>query len=157
MQKKVLYIVLGVVLVLALGGIGYATMHKTSKASTSNAYGSTTPSNSASTNTSTGAVVQTKTASNVGPYLADSSGYALYTYGADTNGVSNCSGSCLAAWPAYAPTDTAATLPTGVTVITRADSSKQYAYKGSPLYTFTSDSVGQVTGNGVANFTVAKP
>ena len=49
------------------------------------------------------------------------------------------------------------TLPANVTVITRSDGGKQYAYKGMPLYTFTSDGNGQVTGDGVENFHIAKP
>ena len=112
----------------------------------------------APTNTTTASqVVMTKTSSTLGQYLADPNNKALYTYGADTTGVSNCSGSCLSSWPIYSAASAPATLPTNVTVITRSDGTKQYAYKGMPLYTFTSDSAGQVTGNGVSNFNVAKP
>jgi predicted lipoprotein with Yx(FWY)xxD motif len=102
-------------------------------------------------------VVVTKTNANIGQYLADSSNKALYTYGADTAGVSNCTDSCLTNWPIYSAASAPSTLPANVTVITRADGSKQYAYKGLPLYYFSSDSAGQVTGDGVNNFHVAKP
>jgi len=102
-------------------------------------------------------IVVTKTDSKLGQYLADGNDKALYTYGADTNGVSNCTGSCLTAWPIYSAASAPASLPANVTVITRADGSKQYAYKGLPLYYFSSDSAGQVTGDGVSNFHVAKP
>ena len=102
-------------------------------------------------------VVTTKTSSTLGQYLADPNNKALYTYGADTTGVSNCSGSCLTDWPIYGAASAPATLPANVTVITRSDGTKQYAYKGMPLYSFTSDSAGQVTGNGIGNFSVAKP
>jgi predicted lipoprotein with Yx(FWY)xxD motif len=75
----------------------------------------------------------------------------------DSNGVSNCSGSCLTNWPIYEATATT-DLPANVTVITRSDGKKQYAYKGMPLYYFSGDtSAGQVTGDGVNNFHVAKP
>jgi predicted lipoprotein with Yx(FWY)xxD motif len=102
-------------------------------------------------------IVVTKTDSKVGQYLADSKGKTLYTYGADTTGVSNCTGSCLAAWPVYEATS-ADNLPANVTVISRSDGTKQYAYKGMPLYYYSSDtSAGMVTGDGVNNFHVAKP
>jgi predicted lipoprotein with Yx(FWY)xxD motif len=102
-------------------------------------------------------VVTTKTDSKIGQYLADSKGKALYTYGADTTGVSNCTGSCLAAWPVYEATSTD-NLSANATVITRADNTKQYAYKGLPLYYYTGDTTtDQVTGDGVNNFHAAKP
>jgi predicted lipoprotein with Yx(FWY)xxD motif len=113
---------------------------------------------SANSNTSTTSqIVNTKTDAKLGQYLADSKGKALYTYGADTTGVSNCTGSCLADWPVYEATSTT-NLPANVTVITRADGTKQYAYKGMPLYYYTGDtSAGQVSGDGINNFHVAKP
>jgi predicted lipoprotein with Yx(FWY)xxD motif len=111
----------------------------------------------AASTTATSQVVATKTSTTLGQYLADPNNKALYTYGTDTAGVSNCSGSCLTNWPIYSAASAPATLPTNVTVIKRADGSMQYAYKGMPLYYFSSDSAGQVTGNGIANFSVAKP
>lgn len=119
--------------------------------------GNTSGTSATPTQTAAGKIIQIKTAADVGQYLADSSGMALYTYGADTPDVSNCSGSCLYNWPAYQPTSTSASLPANVSVITRSDGTKQYAYKGMPLYTFTSDSPGSVTGDGVENFHIAKP
>jgi predicted lipoprotein with Yx(FWY)xxD motif len=101
-------------------------------------------------------IVTTKTDSKLGQYLADGNDKALYTYGADTNGVSNCTGSCLATWPVYEAATTT-NLPANVTAITRSDNTKQYAYKGMPLYYFTGDTAGKVTGDGVNNFHVAKP
>ena len=152
MQKKNMWIIIIiVVVVLAIGG--YAVFHKSSKTSTS----STSTSSASSTPAKSAEVVQTKTNSSTGSYLADSSGNALYTYSQDTAGVSNCTGSCLTAWPIYAVTTSSAALPANVTIITRSDGSKQYAYKGLPLYTFTGDSGGQVTGDGVSGFIIAKP
>ena len=146
MLKK---IVIGIVALAIIVGGGYAIFHKSP---------TTTPAAPGSSNTaSTGPIVQTKSVSSVGSYLADSSGNALYTYGADTAGTSNCNGSCLYSWPVYDASGAPSTLPANVTVITRSDGSKQYAYKGMPLYTFTSDAVGNVTGDGVSDFHVAKP
>ncbi len=151
-MKKIIVIV---VIILALGGGAYAAFHKSSK-TTPTSTTSTTTSQPATTQTSAN-VVQTKTASSVGQYLASSSGMALYTYGLDKTGVSNCTGGCLASWPIYDASNAPATLPANVTVITRSDGGKQYAYKGLPLYTFSGDSSGQVTGDGVSSFHVAKP
>ena len=86
----------------------------------------------------------------------DANGHPLYTYGGDQQGVSNCTGQCLADWPAYTAEATA-NLPTNVTIITRSDGSKQYAYKGLALYTFLGDSSSQPTGDNVSNFHIAKP
>jgi predicted lipoprotein with Yx(FWY)xxD motif len=104
------------------------------------------------------AVLTTKTASSIGNYLADPNGRALYTYNADTPGVSNCTGGCLAAWPAYQDKGSTTGLPTGVGTIKRSDNGEiQYTYQGLPLYYFINDSGGTVTGNGVENFRVAMP
>lgn len=97
-----------------------------------------------------------KTDSKLGQYLSDPNNKALYTYGSDTSGVSNCSGACLAAWPIYTATTTT-DLAANVTVIKRADGTSQYAYKGMPLYYYSSDTAGTVTGDGVGGFHVAKP
>lgn len=107
--------------------------------------------------TNSSEAVQTKTDASLGDYLATSTGSALYTYDKDTNGVSNCSGSCLGAWPAYTQTSTAMTMSENVGVIIRSDGTIQYTYKGMPLYTFVSDSNGKVTGDGVNGFKLAKP
>ncbi|HEX5455847.1 MAG TPA: hypothetical protein VFW77_00590 [Candidatus Saccharimonadales bacterium] len=156
-----------VVIVIVLAGVGYATYHKSGDNSQNNSANSNNPPAQASTQPETnsspanstqdsGAIVQTKTDSNLGKYLADADGNPLYTYGGDSKGVSNCSGSCLYTWPIYEANDTA-NLPANVSVITRSDGTKQYAYKGLPLYTFTSDSGGQVTGDNVSDFHIAKP
>jgi predicted lipoprotein with Yx(FWY)xxD motif len=104
------------------------------------------------------AVLVTKTSPSLGNYLADPSGRALYTYGGDTAGLSNCSGACLMAWPAYQATGSVSSLPAGVGTIKRSDNGEtQYTYQGLPLYYFASDSGGSVTGNGIENFRVAVP
>jgi predicted lipoprotein with Yx(FWY)xxD motif len=149
-KKSIIAIV--TVLALAVLGVGsYALLHKPSKVVAPGVKSET------SANSTSSEVVQTKTDSKIGSYLATSNGIPLYVYEKDTVGVSNCSGSCLGAWPAYAPTSTAATLPAGVTAITRTDGAMQYAYNGMPLYIFVSDSIGTVTGNGVSGFAIARP
>jgi predicted lipoprotein with Yx(FWY)xxD motif len=152
MKKNSIILVVIVVLIIAVGS--YFIFHKSNKSTSST---QSTNTKQANTTNTTKDIVQTETASNVGSYLADSSGNALYTYGSDTNGVSNCSGACLVIWPMYAANSSTDQLPNNVTIITRTDGSKQYAYKGIALYTFKSDTPGKVTGDGIANFHVAKP
>lgn len=150
-----------IVLYIVIGGLVYFAIYYFFFRS-SNLYGTNRPATSpaASVSSSTaasGPIISTKTDPKLGDYLVDASGNALYTNSTDSPGVSNCSGSCAAAWPAYTAT-VSTDLPTNVTVITRADGSQQYAYKGMPLYRFSGDTApGQVTGDGVNNFHVAKP
>ncbi|HEX5448101.1 MAG TPA: hypothetical protein VFW90_02785 [Candidatus Saccharimonadales bacterium] len=157
MTNKTTQTIVGVIVIIILAVGGYFIFHNSDNGySTNNNSTGNTPGASQSQSTSSESIIQTKTASGVGKYLADSNGKALYTYGGDTQGVSNCSGSCLYDWPIY-PVLSSSSLPANVTVITRSDGTKQYAYKGLPLYTFTSDSAGQVTGDNVSNFHIAKP
>ena len=81
----------------------------------------------------------------------------LYTYAADTTpGKSACNGGCLAAWPALMATATDRDAGDW-TVITRDDGSKQWAYKGKPLYTFVRDTAGQPATGVSAAWPRAKP
>jgi len=153
MQKKNMGIWSIIVVLFVIGVGGYLIFHKSPKPATTSTKQSTTSSKTAINK----GIIQTKTVSGIGLYLADSSDNSLYTYSGDTQGVSNCTGSCISSWPPYSPTTSSVTLPTNVTIITRSDGSKQYAYKGLPLYTFTGDSSGQLNGNGVSGFSVAKP
>lgn len=151
-MKKSSSIVVAVVVIAVVAGGAYALFHKSSD-NTSTAKTSSSSSAPAVNNS----VLITKTGSS-GQYLADPSGKALYTYGADTSGVSNCTGSCLSAWPAYVDKGSTSNLPSGVGTITRKDNGQvQYTYNGLPLYYFASDSNGQPTGDGVDNFKLAKP
>jgi predicted lipoprotein with Yx(FWY)xxD motif len=145
---------IGVVIVILVAVGAYAIFH-TSDNNTKTTTSSSTKSNQPAVNN---AVVVTKTQSGIGQYLTDPAGNTLYTYNADTAGVSNCTGSCLTNWPAYQDKGSTSNLPANVGTIKRADNGQtQYTYKGLPLYYFASDTKGQVTGNNVENFTVAKP
>ncbi|HXB11174.1 MAG TPA: hypothetical protein VNZ45_04235 [Bacteroidia bacterium] len=153
-MKKNYLIIIIIIVVVAVGG--YLIFHKSPKPATT----STTTNTSTSQNqpATSSAIVVTKTSSSLGQYLATPNGYALYTYGLDKSGVSNCTGACAQTWPPYQVTGSTTGLPVNVGAIRRPDSTQtQYTYKGMPLYTFASDSQGQVTGNGVNNFQVAKP
>jgi predicted lipoprotein with Yx(FWY)xxD motif len=76
-----------------------------------------------------------------------------------TPGKSACNGPCAQNWPPLAVAANAK--PMGDwTVVTRDDGSKQWAYKGKPLYTFAKDKKpGDTTGDGFLNnaWHAAKP
>ncbi|MBY0509620.1 MAG: hypothetical protein K2P94_05650 [Rhodospirillaceae bacterium] len=70
--------------------------------------------------------------------LADAKGMTIYTFDKDVGGKSTCNGECAKFWlPVAADADAK---PMGAwTIITRDDGSKQWAYKGQPIYTFIKD------------------
>jgi len=87
-----------------------------------------------------------------GPVLGDAKGMTLYTFDNDTAaGKSVCNGPCAQNWPPLVAK--AGAKPEGdFTVITRDDGSKQWAYKGKPLYTWAKDTKpGDITGDGFKN------
>jgi len=72
--------------------------------------------------------------------LATPSGATVYTFDKDVagSGKSACNGPCAQAWPPVAAQ--ASDMAMGDwTIVTRDDGSKQWAYKGRPLYTFSKD------------------
>jgi predicted lipoprotein with Yx(FWY)xxD motif len=101
--------------------------------------------------------------SSLGPVLTGPNGLTLYTHAGDTATTSSCTGGCATAWPPLTVAAGAtATGGTGVTgtfaTLTRADGTLQVTYKGLPLYGWQKDAKpGDVTGQGVGGFSVAKP
>ncbi len=85
--------------------------------------------------------------------LTDQAGMTLYTFDKDAanSGKSMCNGPCAANWPPFAARsdDT----PAGVwSTITRDDGSRQWAYKGKPVYRWVKDQkAGDKTGDGFNN------
>ena len=71
-------------------------------------------------------------------FLVDKNMMSLYTFDNDTRGHSNCNGECAVKWPPLAGEDGMG-LPSGYSLITRDDGSKQIAYKGQPLYLWFKD------------------
>ncbi len=70
--------------------------------------------------------------------LTSKDGRTLYTFTKDRPGASNCNDACLAAWPAFAVANPA--LAGGdFSIVTRADGTTQWAYKGMPLYFYVGD------------------
>ena len=72
--------------------------------------------------------------------LVDAKGMTLYTFDKDVagSGKSACNGPCAALWPPAM----AATIdqPAGAfAIVVRDDGSRQWAYKGKPVYTYQAD------------------
>jgi predicted lipoprotein with Yx(FWY)xxD motif len=86
-----------------------------------------------------------------GKAFVDAKGMTLYTFDRDAAGKSNCNGQCAQNWPPLMAQANASTAGDW-SVVTREDGSKQWAYKGKPLYTWAKDAKpGDVTGDGVNN------
>lgn len=93
-----------------------------------------------------------------GPVLTDANGMTLYIFDNDKDGTSNCYDGCAKNWPPLpAAEGSAAEGDFGITE--RTDGSKQWTYKGMPLYTWVKDAKpGDITGDGVNGvWHIAKP
>ncbi len=90
---------------------------------------------------------------NAGDVLVDSSGAALYTPDQEANGMIECASSeCTAIWK---PVTARGGNPTGpadiqgeLGTVKRPDGDTQATFDGKPLYSFTQEGPGEVTGNG---------
>lgn len=82
--------------------------------------------------------------------ISDAKYRTLYTYDADKPGRSACYGACAKAWPPIVASANAK--PVGkFTLVKRSDGTRQWAYKGKPLYFSTRDqNPGEMMGDGVA-------
>ena len=87
-----------------------------------------------------------------GKALVDAEGMTLYTFDRDTTpDKSACYGKCATNWPPFTAAATAKNMRDW-TVIVRDDGSKQWAYKGKPLYKWMDDQKpGDVDGDGRNN------
>ena len=94
-----------------------------------------------------------------GKVLIDDKGMTLYVFEKDSAGKSACNGPCAGNWPPLMAT-TSSSAVGDYTIITRDDGSKQWAYKGRPLYTWHNDKApGDISGDGFLNgaWHIAKP
>jgi predicted lipoprotein with Yx(FWY)xxD motif len=156
-------IIIASVAVAAIAAVGGTTAALASGSSPSSAaptssapassMGSSAPASSAATVSTAQATVNGKTET----ILVDAQGLPLYYYQPDTATQSSVTGQLAVAWP---PLTSSAPTVAGVsgklTAVTDAHGS-QVAYNGHLLYTFVSDSPGNVTGQGVQNFFVVTP
>ncbi|MGY0614411.1 COG4315 family predicted lipoprotein [Vibrio sp. FJH11] len=84
--------------------------------------------------------------------LVGDNGMALYTFDKDAtnSGKSMCNGSCAMNWPPLSASSEAAASG-DFSIISRDDGSKQWAYKGKPLYYWVKDQKpGDKTGDGLS-------
>jgi len=88
----------------------------------------------------------------VGKYLTDTEGKALYWFKKDSMGMSACTGPCVEKWPIFYREKVAP--PEGVPAddfgtITREDGQKQTTFRGYPLYYWSGDAApGDTMGQG---------
>jgi predicted lipoprotein with Yx(FWY)xxD motif len=85
--------------------------------------------------------------------LVDADGNALYFNDQDTKGKIVCTAECAAIWlpvttESGQPSSDDAAVEAKLGVVTSPDGASQVTYEGMPLYTFTEDPPGEVTGNG---------
>lgn len=91
----------------------------------------------------------------LGTYFTDGEGRALYVFTKDAQDLNACKGVCIENWPVFA--SESLQIPTSLsaadfTVHIREDGTKQWMYKGWPLYYFVKDSApGDVKGEAVSN------
>lgn len=93
-----------------------------------------------------------------GEVLTDANGMTLYIFDNDTASTSNCYDKCAQNWPPLAASaDAAAAGDFGI--VERTDGTKQWAYKGMPLYLWVKDgAAGDITGDGINGvWHIAKP
>ena len=88
-----------------------------------------------------------------GRVLVDSSGQALYASDQEANGMVLCTGACESIWMPLtvkggAPTGS---VPGKLGMVKRPDGSQQVTYNGRPLYSFTQEGPGEVTGDGLSD------
>jgi predicted lipoprotein with Yx(FWY)xxD motif len=87
----------------------------------------------------------------LGEVLVDAGGKALYTPDQDTAKRIRCTGECTSFWQPLAPGAAEPTAPDAVgtlAVIRRPDGGRQVTADGRPLYTFSEDAPGSITGDG---------
>jgi predicted lipoprotein with Yx(FWY)xxD motif len=83
--------------------------------------------------------------------LTNAAGMTLYTFDKDSPGKSACNGPCAANWPPLMA-GAGGAASGDWSIVTRDDGSRQWAYKGKPLYAWAKDQKpGDKTGDGFAN------
>ena len=161
-MRKTFLAVFGLVSIGLLGACGDDSGTTTTPAATTPVAtaGVTT---TAASPTTTAAVTTTAAAagtvrladSKFGKILTDDTGRVLYSFTKDEKSKSNCTGTCAATWPVYAPTTITAGTGIDGTKLTSFDNAgkKQLAIDGIPLYYYSGDTkAGDTNGQGVGTF-----
>src|SRR4051794_15098399 len=96
--------------------------------------------------------VSVKDVGGTGTVLVDSAGQALYA--SDQEPAAHrvlCTGACTSFWEPLTATpnvSSSSSVPGKLGTVKRPDGSTQVTYNGAPVYSFTQDSAGEVTGDG---------
>jgi predicted lipoprotein with Yx(FWY)xxD motif len=102
----------------------------------------------------TGATVSAASVDQFGTVLVDPSGKALYASDEEADGTVRCVDACESFWKPVSPGADMPTAQEGVPdlgVVQRPDGTQQVTADGRPLYTFSEDSPGEVTGDGFSD------
>jgi predicted lipoprotein with Yx(FWY)xxD motif len=146
--NRIFFSAVAVAAALALGACG------SSSDDTSGGSGSADTSASSSQPASGNATVAVQSVDGVGDVLVDADGMALYTPDQEADGSIVCTGGCTSFW---IPLAASGGKPTAdgdagkLGVIRRPDGTMQVTANGKPLYTFSQDGAGQVTGDGFSD------
>jgi predicted lipoprotein with Yx(FWY)xxD motif len=145
---------------LIIAGIALAAVAAAGGVTAAAAAGGPSASSSTAGHSATAATVRTVSATVAGKtetILVNSGGLPLYFYRPDTAAKSLVTGGVAALWPPLTSAAPTAAGASGKLTVVNDTHGHQVAYNGHLLYTFVSDHVGQVTGQGVQNFFVATP
>jgi predicted lipoprotein with Yx(FWY)xxD motif len=93
----------------------------------------------------------------LGKIVVDAKGRTLYHFAKDSGKMSTCAGACASNWPPFTasskPSVAGGISASSISLVKRADGSKQVTLDGHPLYYFAGDqSAGQLNGQGVDEF-----
>jgi predicted lipoprotein with Yx(FWY)xxD motif len=149
-------VILALSFAIAVGGAGIAVAQSTHSARTT----ITPAAQTAMAGTAAAATINVAAVTVAGqsePILVDAHGLPLYTYNLDTAKKSLVDVGLAQLWPplvSKSPTENGAN---GKLAVIADPNGEQVQYNGHFLYTFVKDTPGQVTGQGVAGFSVATP
>jgi predicted lipoprotein with Yx(FWY)xxD motif len=99
----------------------------------------------------------TAASTSLGKIVVGPSGRTLYLFSKDSGKKSNCAGACASNWPPFTasskPAAAGGISASSISLVKRADGSKQVTLDGHPLYYFAGDqAAGQLNGQGVNEF-----
>jgi predicted lipoprotein with Yx(FWY)xxD motif len=160
-NPRITVAIVGLVIAAAAGT---ATVVETAVASTTPVSASTAGHHRVTTlwlsNTATVQSAKLTVAGRIETVLVTDRGLPLYVYKPDTATRSLVTGQLAALWPplhAQAATARRVAGAAGTITAARTTNGRQLAYNGHFLYTFTEDSPGRVTGQGIQDFFAATP
>jgi predicted lipoprotein with Yx(FWY)xxD motif len=154
MKRLILPLFAAATLLVACGG-------SSSSSSGGGAYGSSTVAPTPRPAAAAGSPATVKTSTgDLGTFLTDAKGRALYLWVADKGSTSTCSGGCAQAWPPLTTTGKplagAGTEASLLGTTKRSDGTLEVTYAGHPLYYFAGDAQpGQTTGQASDGFGAA--